>query len=214
MFRFTVNTIRNRDNLSCEFDVETIDAAIQILNDQGENLALAFDTFHDQAVSAESEGTDVAETEGKPKRTRRTKAQIAADKAAAEAVADTAPPAPPVAVAPPPIPVPATAATAVKEGIEIPGFLDRTGKAPEVPPPPPPPAPAPVAPPATVLAQKVVEELKRRATGAPDGGKSIVDWLVAIGAVVKGATFEESLSVMLFLEADKLTPIAAALGVQ
>lgn len=136
------------------------------------------------------------------------------------------PKSPPVeAQAPAPIPVP-DAAPAPAAPVDttpnangIPAFLDRTQQAPAAPvavAPPPPPAPAPaapVAPPVGTLAPKVVAELKRRAEGSADGGQGLADWLAGAGVIVKGATFQEAVDCVAFLDDAKLGPITTALQI-
>lgn len=130
----------------------------------------------------------------KPKRGRRPKNQ----------------PDPATAVAPPPVPVPAAPAPAT------PAAPAPTGEVASIAPPPPVPAPAPAPaapPPVGVLAGKVVAELKRRGEGAADNGAALVAWLASAGLVVPGATFQEALDCVSFLDDVKLGPVAAGLGV-
>jgi hypothetical protein len=135
---------------------------------------------------------------------------------------------PPVeAQAPAPIPVPDAAPPAPVDTTPnangIPAFLDRAAAPSPAPAPaaaaatlapPPPPAPAaPVTPPVGTLAPKVVAELKRRAEGSADGGQGLADWLAGAGVIVKGASFQEAVDCVAFLDDAKLGPIAGALQI-
>lgn len=118
-------------------------------------------------------------------------------------------PDPATAVAPPPLAIPSAPAPAAPAP---------TGEVATIAPPPPPvpapAAPAPAAPPPVgVLAGKVVAELKRRGEGAADNGKALVDWLASAGLVVPGATFQEAIDCVSFLDDAKLGPVATGLGV-
>lgn len=226
-FKFTVN----KNPLSIEFETESIVEGLTILLDGKNELARAFDEFSGNVGDTDAP----AATDGKQTRTRRTKAQIVADKAREEAEATqpaapapvTAPPAPPTATAPAPLPVPGVA-TAGDDNMKIPTFLDRNATAapaaqaaqatpPATPVPPVATAPTPPAPPAApvrTLADKVVENLKKRAATAPDGGKSLAEWCANAGLVTTGATFEETLAVVQFCSDAQLGPAAKALQVE
>lgn len=207
-FRFTVK----QNPLSVAFDSDTIEEGIQVLMGGKADLHRIFSEFAGEIGEADDSDEN---GEGVKKRTRRTKAQIAADKAA-ESTAPVAsvdvPLAPlPVANAPAPLAVPGSAAGS--EGIGIPAFLDRTGTA--AAPPPAPPAPVAPAPVAEVrLCDKVIEELKRRAMHSPDSGQSLADWLVKVGVVpALGSTFDEAVTILMFTKDEQLKPVAVALGV-
>jgi hypothetical protein len=163
--------------------------------------------------------------DGKPKRVRRTKAQIAADEAA-EAAAKASPP-PVVATAPAPMPVPGTAtppplAGAPAPGLNAPAFvgtsspvdtnvtgipaiLDRKQNG--LAPPPPPAPPSPPAPPVCNLGRKVADNLKARGE-SPE----LLAWVVGTGICQPGSKWDEALGVFLFTSDDKVAPIANALG--
>jgi hypothetical protein len=200
-----------------------------------DSLTVSSDTTGDTSTGADNAAP--ATTKGRPG--RKSNAQKAAEAAAAEAAKAAAPPAP---LAPPtpapalqvqapaPLAVPGAAPAPVYptpgDKVEIPQFLNRAADAAPPPPAPapaplaPPPAPAPAAPqpanntpPQSVLAPKIIENLKARVVSAGDGGKSLVDWLVTNGIVMAGGSFEEALSVVQFCRDEQLAPIAAALGV-
>lgn len=100
------------------------------------------------------------------------------------------------AIAPAPLPIP-----------------DAPPIAPAMPPVPPLAAPVAVAPPSGVLAGKIIAELERRATGAPDGGQALADWLATSGITVKGATYAEAVDCLRLISDEKLGPVAQALSV-
>jgi hypothetical protein len=193
------------------FEAGSIAEAVAILSEPDNALAslaaLAVGGSTDTDEAEQPESSTGAETPTKGRRGRKPKN-------------------PPVeAQAPAPIPVPSAPAAPVDTTPNvngIPAFLDRAAApspAPAAPAavtlaPPPPPAPAaPVAPPVGTLAPKVVAELKRRAEGSADGGQGLADWLAGAGVIVKGATFQEAVDCVAFLDDAKLGPIAGALQI-
>ena len=122
-------------------------------------------------------------------------------------------PDPSTASAPPPAPVPTAAPMPpLPADGSIPEALRRT--------PPPPPLvaapPPPLAPPAPVpceLARKTAAEFNRRAAGAVDEGKAMLDWVYSTGLVIKGANVQEATDCLEMQTEDKIRPVAAALQV-
>lgn len=161
------------------------------------------------------------------KRTRRTKAQIAADASA-----------PPTIQAPPTVPT--APALAIPADGGIPAFLDRKAPAPvavtapaPLPVPgaanaaPPPPAavstpPAPPPPPSVpsftpgVVGQKIVAAIKDKVATAQDGGAAWKDWIVGAmaGHVVPGASYDDVLACLPLTKDQDLGEIVTALGLQ
>lgn len=118
-------------------------------------------------------------------------------------------PDPSTASAPAPAPVPAAAPAPDLDA--IPPMLQRSAA-----PPPPPPlvgAAPPAAPAAPRLRDQVIAECRKRAAGAPDGGKGLADWIAAHGLVVPGATFDEAMDVLLQIDDSRLGTAASQLGV-
>jgi hypothetical protein len=205
----TFKFIVNRNPLTVEFETETIPQGVQILSDNQNALGSIFESY--RADMAESTpGTDGVKTRRK---------RNAPDPAAATAPApapvpnlhvvkegEVIPPAP----APAPVPVPVPPAADPNQPPDMPAFLNRTA----APTPPTPPAPAPAPAPATVrLADKVIEELKRRRAASADDGKALADWVASAGIVAKGSTFEETIAVLQFFDDAKVAGIAKALGI-
>lgn len=187
------------------FEAGSIAEAVAILQEPDNELSKLAALATGQGEEEETTAPTTTEAE-KPatKRGRKSKAAVEAVAPAPIPVPDAAPPAPPVPAAP--------------ADTGIPPFLDRTNQAAPVAvaPPPPlaaPPAPAPVSPPVGVLAGKVVAELKRRGDGAADQGAGLVTWLAGAGLCVPGASFQEAVDCVLFLDDAKLGPVATALGV-
>jgi hypothetical protein len=175
------------------FEAGSIGEAVAILQEPGNELSklAALATGATDSAGEETETAATTETD-KPKRGRRPKNQ----------------PDPATAVAPPPVPVPTAPAPAPAP--------TPTGEVATIAPPPvpAPAAPAPAAPPPVgVLAAKVVAELKRRGEGAADNGAALVAWLASAGLVVPGATFQEAIDCVSFLDDAKLGPVATGLGV-
>lgn len=198
--------------IEVEFETGSIGEAHGIFSDNGTALAEMFGgsimgRASDLATKIEppqgeqtDNGISQAEQAGSPRRGRPRK--------------DKNQPDPTIATAPDPVTIPGveappTASVNTAPGDSgIPAFLDRT----IAPPPPAPPVP-PAAPPTGVLASKIAAELDRRATGAPDGGQALADWLATSGITVKGATYAEAVTVLRLQADEKLGPIARALGV-
>ena len=111
----------------------------------------------------------------------------------ATAAAPTAPTAPVAPVAPAPAPAAAIDHTPGVTG--APAFLERKA-------------------PSFVLAGKVVEELKKRAAESPDGGKYLADWIADTFKLIgKGASFDEAVAVVQFVDDAKIAPVATALQI-
>jgi hypothetical protein len=203
-----------RPSLEAETEVGSWKELAGLLTDEGTTLATIFGNdmemviaaVNPQGSTALASGTVEAAGEAEPaKRGRKPKAIEA--------------------VAPAPIPVPAVAAPAdlvIPADGGIPPFLARTAAAPSPPPPPLMPAAAapPIAPPASptppsgVNGAKIVAELRKRATGTPDAGASLVAWLAGpgIGLVMPGATFDEACAVVTMTTDEKLAGLLSPLG--
>lgn len=208
---FMVNVGKTPVTLS--FEVGSVAEAIGILQDNGADLAKLFDlsaSMEAGAGASAGAATPVNESETPAKRQKRNKNQPDPASAAAPAPLPVAPPASPAS------------GGAASDGLTIPPFLQRapapTMPAPAVAVAAPPPLPAapPLAPaPAPVerLCDKVIANLKKRKETSPDNGAGLVTWLAGAGVVVPGASFDEAMAVLQFLDDAKLAPVAAALQV-
>lgn len=195
------------------FEAGSIAEAVAILQEPDNELSKLAALATGVAVAESQDEAPVVATETAPaKRTRKSKNQ----------------PDPATAVAPPPlaVPVPEAALTAPAAPVAV------------APPPPPPPAPvAPAAPPvAGPLSQRViriVETIRDKVTGSPDGGaaylswlanpalgitdgdtveKRLVNWVATTGAIMKatdkdGPTFQELIDALAFTPDDRLVAI-------
>lgn len=207
-----------RPSLEAETEVGSWKELAGLLTEEGTTLATIFGNdmemviaaVNPQGSTALATGTVEAAGEAEPaKRGRKPKAIEA--------------------VAPAPIPVPAVVAPVAPADLVIPAdggippFLARTAApvAPAAPTPPPPPlmpaaAAPPIAPtpPSGVNGAKIVAELRKRATGTPDAGASLVAWLAGpgIGLVMPGATFDEACAVVTMTTDEKLAGLLSPLG--
>jgi hypothetical protein len=215
-----------RASMELIVEPETMRDYITFLQDEGETLGTLFGDDMEQVVSSVSTvPVATLEVSSEPAADTTTPRKTRKPRAGAD---------PSTAVAPAPIPVPAApippAALNTAPGANgIPAFLDRTAQAASLPPSAPvaqtptPPAPPPLLPnsPAIVpnapggpVAQKVVKELERRASGSADGGKSLADWLAAYNVVNPGSSYADAIiAVATSVSDEKLVPVATALGV-
>jgi hypothetical protein len=206
-----------------EFEAGSIAEGGAILEQEGNAISNLFNSClwiedegqtQTQDVVATPDATTTAGAEPPKKRGRKPKNQP--DPATASAP-------PPMPVAPPVAPVPAPAPVAA---VPAP-----TPPAPPAPPMPPAAAPAPLTiptdgsipaflqRPAPVpakgrLGPLVKAECEKRATGSPDNGQALADWLAGAGVVVPGAKFPDAMAVIELASDEQLSQVAAALGVQ
>lgn len=118
--------------------------------------------------------------------------------------------------APAPVPVPAVSTPApVAPPVGDHGIPEALVRVKEAPVPAPVAPPSPPAPPAPVsgLADKIIENLKSRFVGAPDGGAALTVWLKSLGLTKADATIDETYAVLRFTDQIRLESIAGALGV-
>lgn len=120
--------------------------------------------------------------------------------------------------APAPSPAPTTAPAPVAPPVGDHGIPDnllvanrpvQQPAAPVAPPAAPPSPPAPV----SGLADKIIENLKSRFVGAPDGGAALTAWLKSLGLTKADASIDETYAVLRFTDQIRLESIAGALGV-
>jgi hypothetical protein len=195
------------------FETGSIKEAVAVFADEDTELTRIFGGSilakidFAEAVAAEETGGE-ATAEAAPEAP---KAKPGRKPKAVEAVAPAPLPVPSAPSAPPSPPTPPPAAPAAPAAADegIPAFLART------PAPPAPPSP-PVAPPVSgPVTAKVVAELTKRATGAPDGGQALVTWLAhpaTGGFVVPGASFDEAVAVLHQLGDAKVAGLLGPLG--
>lgn len=231
----TFKVTMRRDPLGVEFEAGSVSEALSILQESKDKFAelldLAVEFNGDLDADAPTAAAPAAPE--KPATRRGRKPKNHSDPATASAPAPAPVPAAPVADGIPPIldrsnpdcvvnaPVAsAPAAAAPVASAPAPAAPASSAPAPAAPPPPPvlpaaPPTAPNAAPPAGVNGPKVVEALRIRANGQPDGGASLVAWLAApgIGLVAAGVSFEEAMSVLLLTSDDRLAPIMAPLGI-
>lgn len=116
----------------------------------------------------------------------------------------------------PPVAAPAPASVAPPVGDHgIPDNLlvaNRPVQSPAAPVAPPAASPSPPAP-VSGLADKIIENLKSRFVGAPDGGAALTAWLKSLGLTKADATIDETYAVLRFTDQVRLESIAGALGV-
>lgn len=211
-FKFTVK----QNPLEIEFEVGSIGEGTAILQDNETELARAFSTMANvnhaavpapvpqaatvQTVAAVPDSAAPVAAEGK-RRGRPPKDAVAPPMLPVpDAPALASPPplanAPPVA--PPTGPIP-------PGGDGVPAFLARAPVAAAVTPAPPPP---PAAALSFRLGNLVADELRRRGDSP-----AMLDWIYSTGVVSKGATFTESLAAIQFTLDEKVSGVAAALGI-
>lgn len=120
------------------------------------------------------------------------------------------------APAPVPVPVPAVSAPApVAPPVGdhgIPAGLVRANQTSAAPVAPPAALPSPPAP-VSGLADRIIENLKSRFVGAPDGGAALTAWLKSLGLTKADASIDETYAVLRFTDPIRLESIAGALGV-
>lgn len=193
------------------FEVGSISEAAGILTDNqtalaniaemGANLANAYDGDNGEETKQETKQetvTDDAPTKrrGRPPKTNTTNAPAPAPVPAASVPAPVAAPAP-APVAPP------------VGDHDTPAELVRSNQNPA----PVPPPVAPPAPPVSGLADKIIDNLKSRFVGAPDGGAALTAWLKSLGLTKADASIDETYAVLRFTDQVRLESIAGALGV-
>lgn len=208
------------------FEVGSISEAAGILTDNetaianiaemGANLANAYDSDNGEETTKQETTSTNSETSkprrGRPPKTNATNAPAPIPVPTASAPVAAPAPVPVPAAAPAPVQVPAVSApapVAPPSGDHgIPAELVRANQNPA-------PAPAPVAPPAPIsgLADKIIENLKSRFVGAPDGGAALTAWLKSLGLTKADATIDETYAVLRFTDQIRLESIAGALGV-
>jgi hypothetical protein len=197
-----------------EFTGGTIEEIVSVLQAEGTALNELRGMFRDSPTVVEAAPAATlaptapaagAEPEA-PKPARRGRPKNQPDPATAQAPTPIpVPSAPPLASAPPAAPAAPTAPVAPvapapaidhTPGVTgAPAFLERKA-------------------PSFVLAGKVVEELKKRAAESPDGGKYLADWIADTFKLIgKGASFDEAVAVVQFVDDAKIAPVAAALQI-
>lgn len=202
------------------FEVGSISEAAGILTDNqnalasiaemGATLANAYDNDSGEETTKQETTKQETTTDDAPAKRRGRPPKANATNAPAPvpvpAVSTPAPVAPPVAA-----PAPAPVAPPVGDH-GIPEALVRVKEAPVPAPVAPPSPPAPPAP-VSGLADKIIENLKSRFVGAPDGGAALTVWLKSLGLTKADATIDETYAVLRFTDQIRLESIAGALGV-
>lgn len=191
------------------FEVGSISEAAGILTDNetalaniaemGANLANTYDGENgEETKPQETKQQETTKRRGRPPRVN---------------TKDAPAPVPvPVPSVPSPTATPASAPVTPPVGDHgIPAELVRVKEAP-VPPPVAPPSP-PAPPASSGLADKIIENLKSRFAGAPDGGAALTAWLKSLGLTKADATIDEIYAVLRFQDQIRLESIAGALGV-